>query len=193
MKWTVFFLFSLSFLACQPSGSSPGNCETDFSAYTMENIKGTSLEKVTLTNTAGMVTEVGFVLNGCKTGSWTSYFPEDGKIKSVTNYINGALNGPTIQFSNRGQLEKVSNFTNNEFDGKYAEYNYGKVVKEMDYKNGVLEGFVREYDRTGKLQKETQFKNNKVHGFLKHYNDQGEVVLEYEYKNGEKISGGIVE
>jgi antitoxin component YwqK of YwqJK toxin-antitoxin module len=193
MKWTVLFLFGFGLFSCTQAGSSSGNCETDLSAYSLENIKGSSLQKAILSTASGTVTEVGYVLNGCKTGSWSSYFPEDGKIKSVTNYLDGALNGPTIVFSSRGQLEKVTTYTNNELDGKYAEYNYGKVLKEMDYKNGVLDGYVREYDRTGKLQKETQFKNNKVDGTLRHFNEEGEVVLEYEYKNGEKIKGGIVE
>ena len=48
-------------------------------------------------------------------------------------------------------------------------------------------------ERTFKLKQEVEYKNGLQDGYFRYYDEEGNVTLEYEYKEGEKIKGGIVE
>lgn len=194
MKNLVLFSIILFLAACgAPSSPIISDCDGDLSKFKIADVKSSDFQTATYINPAGQLIEDGFLKDGCKTGAWTSYYPEDGKIKTITNYLGGVLFGPSIQYSNRGQMEKLTNYLNGQLHGKYMEFNYGKMAKEIDYKHDVVNGFIKEYTRTGKLQKETHYKDGQLNGTLKHYNDEGKVVMEYVYKKGKKVSGGIVE
>ena len=102
------------------------------------------------------------------------------------------MNGPYLEMNNRGQIEKRITYLNNQIHGLYAEYKFGRPLKEFMYDDGVLNGLSKEYSDRGKLIKETNYKNGQLDGTIKQYDEAGNIILEYVYKNGEKISGGIV-
>ncbi len=57
---------------------------------------------------------------------------------------------------------------------------------------GKLDGVARTFDdRTWKVKQEVEYKNGVQDGFFRYYDENGTVTLEYVYKNGEKVSGGM--
>lgn len=148
---------------------------------------------VTKKGESGTITELGFIKNGTKEGAWYTYHP-NGQIKSITNYSSGIINGPVMEFSNRGQLEKQTGYLNNELHGIKAEYKFGRPTIESNYTKGNLDGVHKEYfNNSEKVQKLVNFKNGKQDGIMQYFDEEGNVTLEYVYKNGEKVSGGIKE
>jgi len=133
------------------------------------------------------------VAKGVKEGTWTTYFPSEGYIQTVTSFEKGKFTGPFMEFDERGRLLKQANYVNNELDGLYGEFKNGRPIRKIMYAKGKINGFVREYNNKSKVIKESNYKDNVLDGTMRNYNDDGVVTLEYVYKNGEKISGGIVE
>jgi len=190
MKYLLGFLIGMSLMACGSGGSaSVGNI--DLSGFQTEESGGVT--RAFKLNSEGALMEDGYVVNGNKNGAWTIYDPKTKRIKSVTSYSNGVMNGPHLEYSNRGQIETRINYLNNEYHGMYGTFKNGRTVKELSYKNGVIDGEVREFTSRGKLQKVTQFKDGKIHGDMIFYDDDENVVMQYLYKNGDKVSGGIIE
>ncbi len=186
---TFFALFII--FSCSTNSNNSSGTEMDLSGYQTEELNGaTYAYKVEST---GVLVSEGFLSNGKKHGSWISYYPNDGKIKDVENYVNGTLNGVTLTFSNRGSIDKREHFRNGRRHGMSGEYKFGRPIKETEYSDGKLNGVHKEYFNNGKLQKEVTFKNDLQHGSFKQYNEEGEVIIQYEYENGKKLSGGVVE
>ncbi len=67
--------------------------------------------------------------------------------------------------------------------GKWVYYfPNGKLFSEELYKNGKLEGIVKNYYRSGKLLEKTHYKNGKKNGSSKQYSDEGILIEEVYYK-----------
>ncbi len=190
MKHLLGFGLLLSLFACGSGGSADiGNL--DLTGYKTES--NGAITRAFKTDSNGELMEDGFVSNGNKNGAWTVYDPQTRRVKSLSSYSNGALNGLHLEFSNRGQVETRIHYLNNEYHGMYATFKNGRAVKEMTYKNGVIHGEVTEFTNRGKIQKITAFKDGKIHGDMIFYDEEENVVMQYKYENGEKVSGGIVE
>ena len=175
------------------SSSSAGAANVDLSLYTTSSVPGTNLKKVTRNHSSGEIYETGYTANGIREGSWTLYYPEAGFIQTISSYENGVFTGPFLEFDDRGRLIKQANYINNKLDGLYGEFRGGRPLKKIMYKEGAINGYVREYNSRGDITKETYYKNNVLDGTMKHFNEDGKVILEYVYKNGKKLSGGIIE
>ena len=140
-----FFSFANIFLfSCQQNNSAP--VPADLSGFTVVDHPGGQLQKALAADASGKVTEEGELLNGIKTGAWITYHPNEGRVKSITNYINGKKNGLHMAFSNRGHVELQCFYTNDVLDGPYSTYkNSSRKVVQSNYKNGVLDGKYIEY------------------------------------------------
>lgn len=190
MKHLSFVFALILFASCQQSAPP---VPADLEGFTSEQVAGSDAVRVTKKDGGDFLTEQGFLVNGAKDGTWTTYHPEN-KIKIITNYIDGKKNGIHMELTNRGQIELLANYTNDQYDGPYAKYKFGRPQEEMTYVNGKLDGEMKVYFNSGgKLQKLITYKNGVQDGPLKFYDEEGNVTLEYTYKNGEKVSGGIVE
>jgi len=142
----------------------------------------------------GLTTERTQFINGQETGISVAYHPEKGLPKKIQTLNNGQLDGPVVEINCRGQVEKVANYKNGELNGEQATYKFGRVVESSTYKNGKLDGTYRSYfNNSESLQKEAQYKDGIQDGFFRQYNEEGNIVLEYQYKNGEVVKGGLVE
>ncbi len=142
----------------------------------------------------GNLTETGQTVGGQKNGTWTTYDVEKGLPSSIKNYNNGALDGVSIEFNNRGQIEKLTHYKNNQMHGQYGTYKFGRPVETATYSNGKMHGTYRAYfNNSDKLQKEAEYKDGVQHGSFKQFNEEGQLVLEYTYDNGEVVSGGMVQ
>ncbi len=194
----VFLLFlALGFWACDKGGGSTSKespSALDLSNYTVVDIPGTDFQQVFRYDQSGNLVEQGLVRNGKRTGTWVTYHPGKQVPKSIISYVDDKFNGIYMELSQRGQVEKIMNFLNNNWEGRYAEYKSGWLLKEGTYKNGQLDGVYREYFQYKDVpQKEVHYKDGKLHGPYRFYNEEGKVMVQGEYKNGEKVSGGIVE
>ncbi len=184
----------LSFSCSSPSTTAPaGGATVDLSLYETQKVPGSTWTKVTRNHSTGEIYEEGFVSNGVKQGTWTTYFPTEGYIHTITSFENGKFTGPFIEFDERGRLMKQANYLNNELDGLYGEFKSGRTTRKIMYSKGKINGFMREYNNKSKMIKESNYKDNVLDGAVRNFNDDGKVILEYIYKNGEKVSGGIVE
>jgi len=198
LHYYVFFLFiGILFCSCSENAaisneSVTGN-DVDLSAFQSRIIPNSEWKHVSRNHSNGDVFEEGFIFNGKKVGTWTSYYPDNGYLQNVSNFNNGVLMGPFFEFDERGRLNKHYTYENNVLSGHYAEFKNGRIVKRIQYLNGKINGYVRDYNNKSQIVKEANYKDNVLHGEVNNYNDEGKLVLQYFYKNGEKISGGIVE
>lgn len=196
---SVFITFSMACkkesVAAEPATEDPmsGGAVDDISALVKEDIPGTNVQYARQLNPQGQVQIEGFIENGKKTGQWIEYTPE-GDILLINHYVNGLLEGTVLRMTYRNQVDLRINYKQGKMDGQYTAYKFGKLVEERFYKNGKLEGTAKTYDdRTFNLKQEVQYKDGLQDGYFRYYDESGNVTLEYQYKNGEKISGGIVE
>lgn len=176
--------------ACQ----NPPGGEEDLSGYTLESISGTSMKRAVKTD-GERVVEEGFILSGKKTGAWVTYYNDVKSYpKIIASYVEGSLEGPYMEINNFGQYELVAHYRRGQLHGRVAKYNLTRLVEEMYYKEGVLDGpYTLYFPNSDVKQRTAEFRNGKEHGIIRFFNDKGKITMEYEYRNGEKISGGIVE
>ncbi len=140
----------------------------------------------------GVKRQEGFVLNGGKTGTWLTYHT-DGRIKTVESYANNQLDGVQLELDQRGQVVKRAFYQAGLLHGASSTYKFGRPQEIIPYNMSIVDGTVKRYYVNGKLMEEIQFKNGKQDGYYRHYNEQEQMDLEYVYKNGEKVSGGMVD
>ncbi|MEM8908478.1 MAG: hypothetical protein AAGD05_11575 [Bacteroidota bacterium] len=193
MKKILLFLLGISLLSCGNNNTGSAPVTADLAGYSVSDFPGGMVKKAMRTDGAGAIQEEGEILNGVKNGTWITYYTEDDRVKSITNYVNGKKNGLHMELNNRGQVELQCYYADDVLDGKWAKYKFGsRPEKEVTYKMGNFDGVYKEYHSNGKLQKEIHYKDGVQHGSFKQYNDQEQLVMEYEYDNGKKVSGGII-
>lgn len=190
MKNFIFLCCSLFLISCGNGNGSATKGSGDFSAYTLESIPGSDVQKA-VKKENGVLQEEGFVRNNQKTGMWVTYFP-DQKVKSMTSYVDGVKNGLSVKMSDRNQLETQTPFLNDQLHGRKVKYGFNRKEEQVaNYAHGQLDGASKTYDKQGVITREIHYKAGQLHGPNVFYSE-GVKTMEYEYKNGEKISGGIV-
>lgn len=193
----IFSLIIVSASSCESSKSeAKGKAETgtgDLAGLVFEDIPESTVKYARQVSAAGQVEIEGFVENGKKIGQWIQYTPE-GDIALINNYIDGLLEGTAMRMTYRNQVDLKTTYHRNMLNGPWTSYKYGKIIEQRNYVNDKLDGVVKTFDeRTFKLKQEVQYKNGLQDGYFRYYDEEGNVTLEYEYKAGEKIKGGIVE
>jgi len=190
-KFLLFSMLLISMACGKTSTNSPAPSANlqGFQEVSFEN--GVSFaQKMGNDNT---LLEEGALLNNKKNGTWTTYHPENGRVATLTSYVNGKKTGVYLEFTDRGQIELRANYKDDIYDGVYASYKFGtRPIKEINYKMGKIDGSYKEYHNNGKLQKEVSYKNGVQDGPFRQYNDEEKLIMQYEYKGGEKVSGGVV-
>lgn len=88
-------------------------------------------------------------------------------------------------FYKSGRLMKELSYYKGKIDGiKRDFYENGKLYYESYYKNGKLEGIAKEYYESGKLKSETPYFNGKENGKRIIYHESGPLASEISYKDG---------
>lgn len=186
MKNLIILGFIITLYACGNQSSSSTSTSTgDLSGYTMTSL-GSGGEQAIKYSSGNSILEEGYLVDGKRNGMWMTYHDDNHRIKTITHYINNELNGPFMEFNNRGQIESKAGYLNGQYHGKMAKYKFGRPTVETDYKNGEIDGKHIEYFNNGKKQKQVEFKNGKQDGKLTYYDEEENVTLEYTYVNGEK-------
>ena len=72
-------------------------------------------------------------------------------------------NGKWIVFNQAGTKIRIENFKNSFRDGKtIVKYPNGSMHEEIEYKNGMLHGRKKSYNKRNKLIYDAEYKNNKL-------------------------------
>lgn len=159
-------------------------------------------------NPNGIPLVTGFYENGMKVKEWTTYFP-NGKAKDITTYKvikkKSAFDyGPLKDFESErsvksGKAESYSSkdfkltesgsYKDDEKDGEWtAFYPGGKMPAVVsNYKEGKLNGTMRQFDRRGILMSEIEYKDGVKHGSFRTFDKKGNVISERKYANGMQI------
>ena len=191
----IVFLFGLLVSCNQGNKTATSTSSLNLDGFEQKDL-GNNVIKVGKYTSDRVPLEKGYLSNGIRNGIWTIHWPENGRIKILTPYVNDKKNGEQLEFNNRGQVETKSTFVNDVLNGYYATYKFGRTEMDCYFKNGQYHGDYKEYfksgSKAGALQKLVQYKDGKQHGKLSYFDEDGNLKMEYIYKNGEKISGGIV-
>ncbi len=192
MRILVLFTLLLGMMACGGGGGTGPQQST--AGYDIEDC-GNGVKSLTKKDADGNMIEQGYILNGTRNGVWKTYFTGEyaGRVKTITSYVNGALNGPHFEISQRGYVDAESNYKANEYHGRAVSYKFGKPIEIRTYKENVLHGPSEEHYSRGGMKKLINFKDGKQHGQMIWYDEDGNITMEYEYNEGEKVSGGIKE
>ncbi|MGH1437035.1 MAG: toxin-antitoxin system YwqK family antitoxin [Lewinella sp.] len=180
----------------EPVTASPAGTEASSSAsdYEITPVSGTSANMATLYSPEGKIMEAGPMVNGKKNGSWAYYGAKGSFPVKVISFVEDMYTGVYMEFNERGQAELMATYKNNKLHGPWGKYRFGREELTANYKDGELDGVLREYDyRDGKLKKEASYKAGQLDGLVRDYDPEGNVMVEYMYRDGEKISGGMVE
>ena len=187
------------FASCQESkttkASTPVVVEKgDFTGYSETDI-GNGLVRLEKHDPQGNLLEEGYAKNGVKTGSWVSY--TEGKVRKIRNYIDGQLCGKQFDISSAMTLEGLETYANGQKNGNFQKFRSARIIEDGFFLDGKLHGTHKQcyshLQHTGKVQKTTEYKNGVLDGKIQNFNEDGDLVLEYIYKDGKKVSGGIVE
>lgn len=183
--------------ACQNNGSniagntSAAGLEGD---YQYEDVPASDATIAKLYSAEGVLQELGTVRNGMKNGTWTYYGAEGEFPQKVISFVDDQYSGAYMEFNDRGQAELLATYKNNKLHGPWGKFRFGRPEMTANYKDGELDGVMREYDfRNGKLKKEASYKGGQLDGLVRDYDEEGQIMVEYMYRDGEKISGGPIE
>jgi|AntRauTorckE5430_2_1112549.scaffolds.fasta_scaffold00677_5 antitoxin component YwqK of YwqJK toxin-antitoxin module len=197
LRLPLVSLLALSLWHCQPASTAaaPVTVTTiDESEYELFEVATGDSQRAELRGPEGQLAETGYVRNGLKQGTWTSYNPEGEVPIKIVSYIDGMLNGPYVELDDLGRLAVVATYKDNQLHGHYGKYRIGRPELTINYTDGQMDGVFAEYDYAkNKLRKEAYYKMGKMDGPLRHYNEDGKIILEYLYKDDVKVSGGMVE
>lgn len=133
----------------------------------------------------GVLTLKGYYLHDKKEGAWVTYPPE-APPSLVESYLNGEKNGISMTFDQRRPfLASEKWYKNGLLEGRCRDFDRsGKVTVDATYRKGMLHGMKKIYYENGRPQEEANFIDNERNGMTKWYNEQGEMVAEYNYKKG---------
>ncbi|MFY8089721.1 MAG: tetratricopeptide repeat protein [Chitinophagaceae bacterium] len=174
-------------------------CETIFEKgrlreITFYNAKGEAYSNTTskrgdanliFYNYNGNKTSEGFFTKeGFRNGKTTFYY-NNGKIKSEEEYKNGELQGLKTTYFKNGSKQSEVNFEQGYEDGHYVVYNRNNTIKEEGFfENGEKQGEFRYYDDLGKLEKIVFYLNDDDEGFVEYYHPNGKIDYEEQTLNG---------
>ncbi len=129
--------------------------------------------------------ERGRYVKGVKEGTWVEY-QNVGVVVTIQNYKQGKKDGIFIYFDDHGHINKEEFYENDLPILTHKTYDHGRVLREVSFVNGMIQGMVREFYPSGNVKSEGIFIDNLPNGIHKSYFDNGKVFSEYNYVNGSK-------
>ena len=146
--------------------------------------------------------------NGFQTGEWVEYF-ENGRQKDIITYkifkektkidygimknrerLESKKDGHAVSFSSKdfGKTEE-GDYKEGLKEGEWIAYHQGGKIPAVisNYKNGALNGAMKQFDRRGKLLQEITYKEGLKHGKFVVYSKRGSVLVEKTFENGMEV------
>lgn len=114
------------------------------------------------------------------------YYHENGKLKSVTDFIQGVHKVKTTIYYDNGHKASEGSYIDQQKDGVWNYYNQNDIlVKVEGYNAGSRHGLWKTYSpEDGVLLEECEFANGLRNGSYKTYYTNGKISLDETYLNG---------
>jgi antitoxin component YwqK of YwqJK toxin-antitoxin module len=157
---------------------------------------------------SGKLKLTGKYKNNFKTGKWSNYF-ENGKPKDEVTYkvfkeksaidygimkkrvrLESRENGPAVYYSNKDfKKTEEGNFKNGKKNGLWTAYYPGGRIAAVtsNYKEGELDGVMKNFDRRGILLQEMEYKDGLKHGKFIIYDKKGKVLVQKTFEFGMEV------
>lgn len=110
---------------------------------------------------SGKLEGKGFVVNGKRTGTWTSYF-ENGNTSKKINYKNDVQDGLTISFFPDQKTNEQIYYSNGNVDSLYRYFRTGKVKEKTIYSNRMHDRKTILFDSIGTRKAEYFFRDGRL-------------------------------
>lgn len=121
------------------------------------------------------------LLQACQNFTWLPQGEEKTEITNNTTKKNGLVKA----HHSNGRLLSEINYKNGVKDGlAKSYYKNGRIKNEILYKDGIKEGIAKLYYQEGGLNRETTYLNGIRQGVLKKFRQDGKVSSEVTYKDG---------
>ncbi len=191
----ILSIICIGMVSCQQNSGSANGPQVDISEYQKTKFKDGLIYVYKMDENKNIL-EDGYVKGGAKQGPWSTY-TSDGRITSLTSYVDGKKTGKVMEFDKLMNLQQIESFADNELNGMSSFFKRGRYAKRYNYENGVLNGLGEEFFtsgmRQGRIQKRMHFKNGELDGKMEFFNEDGERTLEYQYRNGKQVGGGEIQ
>lgn len=115
--------------------------------------------------------------NDVKNG-YTYIYTKDGKLKRKTFFANGLEEGDSYEYDTDGRIITIFQYRkgyliSREYINRYNSqgkkhgvwvefYEDGKIKERQDWRNGLLDGYVKTFDRNGNLEKIERYRNGEL-------------------------------
>ena len=152
--------------------------------------KNTKLEFLSIRDRNKEKVETGYLQKDIKTGIWTTFYPKDSLIKTITHYEDGKKQGLYLEFGKRADLVQEAFYVSDKKDGILRKFENGKLILIESYKMDILDGVYLKFYKNGKKEEESFYKNGEKHGDSKWYYDNEQILTTYNYDMG-KIVGSV--
>lgn len=106
-------------------------------------------------------------------------FSDDGQPLEEGMLKNGVRHGPfTVYFPQTGKPARQGTYKMNEYDGELTTWRPDGMKVVQTYKNGVANGWQKNYNSQGVLMGEMMMKNGRATGEFRAYDSRGNIVQE---------------
>ncbi|MDR3910543.1 MAG: toxin-antitoxin system YwqK family antitoxin [Sutterella sp.] len=106
-------------------------------------------------------------------------FSDDGQLLEEGMLKNGLRHGPfTVYFPQTGKPARQGTYKMNEYDGELTTWRPDGMKVVQTYKNGVANGWQKNYNSQGALMGEIMMKNGRATGEFRAYDSRGNIVQE---------------
>lgn len=136
----------------------------------------------------GRIRYEGQFKNGKEIGTFKFYDITTSKFPVVIKKYSSSSDTAHVRFFTlKGKLKTTGQMIGKKRVGKWMYYFLnGKTFSEEYYKDGKLEGTLKNYYNSGKLLEETEYKNGLKNGISKRYADSGTLIEEVRFVNGKE-------
>lgn len=117
--------------------------------------------------------------------AFVKFYTPKGKVKSKGWMIGKNRVGKWMYYFSDGKVFSEENYKDGKLDGVVKNYYpNGKLTEETYYKEGKKDGVSKVYTDEGILIEEVAYLDGKLHGFGKYYNLKGQLQEQGNYENG---------
>lgn len=127
--------------------------------------------------------------NGKEIGTFT-FYNQGSSYPSIVKIFSQKSDTATVKFFNKSRVKTTGKMVGKKRVGKWIYYfeDGKRVFSEENYKDGLLNGVVKNYYDNGNLTEVTYYKEGKKHGSSKIYTEGGVLIEDVNYVDG-KLNG----
>ncbi|TCP24677.1 antitoxin component YwqK of YwqJK toxin-antitoxin module [Tenacibaculum skagerrakense] len=127
--------------------------------------------------------------NGKEIGTFT-FYNQGSSYPSIVKIFSKKSDTATVKFFNKSRVKTTGKMVGKKRVGKWIYYfeDGKRVFSEENYKDGLLNGVVKNFYDNGNVTEETHYKEGKKHGSSKIYTENGVLIEDVNYVDG-KLNG----